>query len=201
MSDQREYAYRFEYADKSACEIMPDGRLFLTWPDGKREKRHGVIDNRIPLLIGQAAKPRQDEIASLRAKVDELTLVALNGMRDLGKQLQLTKAAEAQIDALQTAMTAPTKEEIALRAQLAAVEDVAQRHVVALASTEAELDAAQAQLVIAGEHIAGMLDQIASARKALEEIQELGEDGASAARLSNIARTALSAALRARAAI
>lgn len=66
MSEQREYAYRFEYADKSACEIMPDGHLFLTWPDGKREEQRGKIDNRIPLLIGQAVKPRQDEIASLR---------------------------------------------------------------------------------------------------------------------------------------
>ncbi len=33
--------------------------------------------------------------------------------------------------------------------------------------------------------------QLASARKALEEIQDLGEDGATAARLSNIARVAI----------
>lgn len=49
-----ELAYRFQYADESAFEVMVSGKLFLTWPDGKREEKKGAIDNRIPLLISQA---------------------------------------------------------------------------------------------------------------------------------------------------
>jgi hypothetical protein len=45
------YLYRFEYADGSAFEIYLDGRIFITFPDGRREEKTGKIDNRIPQAI------------------------------------------------------------------------------------------------------------------------------------------------------
>lgn len=70
MADD-DYAYRFQYADESAFVVYPDGRAFITFPekDGRRrppEQKFGKIDNRIPLLIGYVAKPRQEKIARLR---------------------------------------------------------------------------------------------------------------------------------------
>jgi len=65
-SSGTEYAYRFEYADGSAFEVYADGRAFIATKDGRREQKFGRIDNRIPLLIGMSAKPRQDEIDRLR---------------------------------------------------------------------------------------------------------------------------------------
>lgn len=77
-----EYAYRFQYADKSAFEVMPDGRLFLTWPNGRREEKHGVVDNRIPLLIGMAAKPRQDKIEQLEAQLHQCSAASAEAPDD-----------------------------------------------------------------------------------------------------------------------
>lgn len=66
MNITSDLAYRFEYADESAFEVHEDGRAFITTKSGRREEKFGKIDNRIPLLIGYAAKPRQDEIERLR---------------------------------------------------------------------------------------------------------------------------------------
>jgi len=68
-----DYAYRFEYADESAFEVYADGRAFIVTKSGRREQKFGKIDNRIPLLIGMAAKPRQDEIEGLRSEIERLT--------------------------------------------------------------------------------------------------------------------------------
>jgi hypothetical protein len=78
-----DYAYRFQYADGSAFVVLADGRAFITFPekDGRTrppEQKFGKIDNRIPLLIGRAAKPRQDRIEELeRALALEKNLVAV----------------------------------------------------------------------------------------------------------------------------
>ena len=69
IKERPQYAYRFEYADGSAFEIDVDGRAFITKPNGSREEKRGWIDNRIPLLIGAAAKPRQDRIEELEAQL------------------------------------------------------------------------------------------------------------------------------------
>lgn len=71
-----DYAYRFEYADGSAFEIYEDGRAFIVLKDGRREQKFGKIDNRIPSLIGAAAKPRQDEIESLRLQLEGATSIS-----------------------------------------------------------------------------------------------------------------------------
>ncbi len=68
MSD--DFAFRFEYADRSAFEVFADGTAYVVQKDGRREQKHGVIINRIPALIGMAAKPRQDEIERLSAQVE-----------------------------------------------------------------------------------------------------------------------------------
>lgn len=80
MTEMDDYAYRFEYADGSAFQIYEDGRAFITFPekDGRRrppEQKFGKIDNRILLLKGQVAKPRQDEIERLRAEIDRLNRI------------------------------------------------------------------------------------------------------------------------------
>lgn len=67
--DHDDFAFRFEYADKSAFVVYADGRAFIELPSGKREQKFGKIDNRIPLLIGMVAKPRQDEIDRLRTEL------------------------------------------------------------------------------------------------------------------------------------
>jgi hypothetical protein len=60
-----DYVYRFQYADKSAFQVYEDGRAFIVFPDGRKEEKFGVIDNRIRLLVGASAKPRQDRIDAL----------------------------------------------------------------------------------------------------------------------------------------
>lgn len=74
------YAYRFRYADGSAFQITEDGRALIVYPDGRQEPKSGIVDNRIPLMIGRAAKPRQDEIDRLRAALEE---IVQNGGQDL----------------------------------------------------------------------------------------------------------------------
>jgi hypothetical protein len=61
------YAYRFEYADGSAFQIYANGEAFIVFKDGRREQKRGKVDNRIPLLVGAVAKPRQDRIEVLEA--------------------------------------------------------------------------------------------------------------------------------------
>lgn len=68
-------AYRFEYADKSAFEVYVDGRAFIAFKDGRREEKHGAVTNNIPLLLGQIAKPRQDEIDRLRAAINRIDAI------------------------------------------------------------------------------------------------------------------------------
>ena len=72
-----DYAYRFEYADKSAFHVYADGTAFIVINDRqgneiRREQKFGKIDNRIPSFIGRSAKPRQDAIDALTARVSEL---------------------------------------------------------------------------------------------------------------------------------
>jgi hypothetical protein len=86
MSD--DYAYRFEYADGSAFVIYDDGRAFITFPekDGRTrppEQKFGKIDNRIRLLMGSVAKPRQDEIDRLRRRVVALEMVIMEEINPL----------------------------------------------------------------------------------------------------------------------
>lgn len=72
---EKDYAYRFEYADESAFVVYQTGEAFIEFPEknGKRrkpEQKFGKIDNRIPRLIGMVAKPRHDEITRLRRLLD-----------------------------------------------------------------------------------------------------------------------------------
>ena len=67
-----DYVYRFQYADESAFEIYADGRAFIVYKDGRREQKFGVIINRIPSLLGQVAKPRQDRIDLLTHALKEI---------------------------------------------------------------------------------------------------------------------------------
>lgn len=69
MTETATLAYRFEYADQSAFEVWDDGRAFITYPDGRREEKLGKITSNIRLLVGRAAKPRQDEIDRLRFRL------------------------------------------------------------------------------------------------------------------------------------
>lgn len=68
------FAYRFEYADGSAFEILEDGRYFLVWPDGRREEKRGKITSNIRLLVGRAIQLRtaaeREACASIALAID-----------------------------------------------------------------------------------------------------------------------------------
>lgn len=81
MRDWVECVFRFEYADRSAFEVMSDNTLFLTWPSGRREERRGKITSRLTRFYGarpadtpQAmAEPTREEIAGHRHDQDGQT--------------------------------------------------------------------------------------------------------------------------------
>lgn len=60
-----DFVYRFEYADKSAFEIMPDGRAFIVFKDGRREEKFGKITNRVSRWQPIATAPRDGTICDL----------------------------------------------------------------------------------------------------------------------------------------
>jgi len=95
-----DYAYRFQYADGSAFVIYDDGRAFITFPEknGRTrppEQKFGKIDNRIQLLMGRVAKPRQDEIERL--------LTALRRISSLDEKNVPKYAQQIAIDAINRA--------------------------------------------------------------------------------------------------
>lgn len=51
-----ELAFRFQYADKSAFEVYENGECYISFPNGRREQKHGVITNNIPILIAKAVE-------------------------------------------------------------------------------------------------------------------------------------------------